>query len=385
MTVLAGAHVVTPAGVIEGGWLRVDGPTIAEVGAGPPPRAGGPRLDGRWVLPGFVDLHVHGGGGASMLTREPDEVVAAAAFHQAHGTTTTLASLVTAPVEVMAAAAAAVATVVERGDTGVVGSHLEGPFLSNARCGAQDPRYVLDPDPDVLAALFTAGRGTVRVVTLAPERPGGLDLVRATVAAGAIAAVGHTDATCAEADAAIAAGASLATHVCNAMRPLHHREPGAAGAALRAPGVVCEVINDGAHLHDAMVATIFAAAGPERVALVTDAIPAAGSGDGLHRLGDRTIEIRDGVARLSPGGALAGSTLTMDVAVRRAVRDVGVSIVAAAAAAATTPARALGLGGTTGSLAAGLAADLAVLDDDLRVVAVMARGRWVHGEAALAG
>jgi N-acetylglucosamine-6-phosphate deacetylase len=383
MVVLSGARVVTPTGVVDDGWLRVEDATIAEVGRGRPPAGAGPRLVGYWVLPGFVDLHVHGGGGASMLAADPDEIAAAAAFHRAHGTTTTLASLVTAPVGVMVAGVGAIATLVERGTTGVVGSHLEGPFLSGARCGAQDPRYVLEPDPAALAALLTAGRGTVRVVTLAPERPGGLDLVRATLAAGAVAAIGHTDATCAEADAAIADGASLATHLCNAMRPIHHREPGAVGAALRAPSVVCEVINDGAHVHDAMVATIFAAAGADRVALITDAIPAAGSSDGVHRLGDRTVEVHDGIARLSPGGALAGSTLTMDVAVRRAVRDVGVPIDVAAAAAATTPARVLGLADRTGSITAGLRADLVVLDDELDVVAVMAAGQWVHGAGAL--
>jgi N-acetylglucosamine-6-phosphate deacetylase len=221
----------------------------------------------------------------------------------------------------------------------------------------------------------------VRVVTVAPEKPGALALVDALSREGVVAAIGHTDATCAEADAAVRAGARLATHLCNGMRPLHHREPGAAGACHRADEVVCEVINDGAHLHDAMVATVFAAAAG-RVALITDAIGAAGTGDGRLLLGDREVDVVDGIARLADGGALAGSTLTMDRAVRRAVRDVGIPIEQVAAAAATTPARVLGIEARTGSITAGRAADLVVLDRDLEVAAVMAGGRWVDGAGA---
>jgi N-acetylglucosamine-6-phosphate deacetylase len=237
---------------------------------------------------------------------------------------------------------------------------------------------MLEPDADVLADLLAAGRGTVRVVTIAPEKPGALSLVDALRRAGVVAAIGHTDATCAEAEAAVRAGVRLATHLCNGMRPLHHREPGAAGACLRAPDVVCEVINDGAHLHDAMVATVFAAAAG-RVALITDAIGATGTVDGRHRLGDLDVEVVDGVARLVDGGALAGSTLTMARAVRRAVRQVGVPIEQAAIAAAATPARVLGLDDRIGSITPGRHADLVVLDADLDVVAVMARGQWVDG------
>lgn len=371
---LTDARVVTPTGVLEAGWVGIESGQITEVGSGAVSETGERHgLGGRWVVPGFIDLHVHGGGGHASLSADPAEILAAAAFHRSHGTTRSLASIVSAPLDEMLAALAAISDAVP----GVIGSHLEGPFLSPTRAGAHDPRHLLPPDPATFERLLDAARGTLRVITIAPELPGGLELVRRAVAAGVVVAVGHSDADHAQASAAFDAGASLVTHLCNAMRPWHHREPGLVGAALARPDVVSELINDGVHLHDATARVVFAAAGPTRIALVTDAIAAAGAGHGESRLGHAAVRISGGVARLADGHTLAGSTLTMDVVFRRAVRELGVPIQDAVMACSTTPARVLGIADHVGSLEAGRAADLLVLGDDLAVEAVMADGRWI--------
>jgi len=379
---LTDAQVVTTSGVLDPGWLRIDEGRIVAVGSGSPPAPAGDRVElgGRWVVPGFIDLHVHGGGGRSMLTDNSAEIQAAAGFHGRHGTTRGLASIVSAPLVEMLAALAAVRDVVRHGPTNgthVIGSHLEGPFLSALRAGAHDPAHLLRPDPSIFDRMLEAADGTLRVITVAPELPGGLDLVRRAVDAGVVVAVGHSDANYADATAAFGAGASLVTHLFNGMRPWHHREPGLVGAAMERRDVVCELINDGIHLHDATARLAFEALGPARIALVTDAIPAAGMGEGGFTLGSAAVSVRDGAVRLGDGETLAGSTLTMDMALRRAVDRLEVPITAAAAAASTTPARVLGIDSSVGSLAAGQEADLVVLSDDLDVEAVMAAGRWI--------
>ncbi|PSK98456.1 N-acetylglucosamine-6-phosphate deacetylase [Murinocardiopsis flavida] len=381
-TVLSGARLVLPDRVVPRGWVRIAGDRIAAMGEGDPPRelaAAHRPLDGATLLPGFVDLHCHGGGGAAFADG-PEAARAAAAFHRAHGTTTLIASLVTGPAETMAAAAAMLAAL--PADIGIAGVHLEGPFLSRARCGAQDPRYLRAPDRGLLADLLTAGAGAVRAVTLAPELGGAFDLIADLRGAGLIAAVGHTDADFDTARGAIDAGARLATHLFNGMAPVAHRAPGAALAALLDDRVVVELINDGAHLHPAVVQTALRTAGPDRAALVTDAMAAAGMPDGGYRLGTQDVVVRAGSAWLADGSSLAGSTLTMDAAVRRTAA-LGVGLRAAAHAAATVPARLLGMADSTGALRPGLRADIAVAGPDLRVRAVIAGGRPVHDPEGL--
>lgn len=378
---LTDARIVAPVGVLESGWLRVSGDRIAGLGPGvpDPDAAGAMSLAGRWLVPGFVDLHVHGGGGSSMLSADPAEIQAAAAFHASHGTTRTMASLVSASLDETLAGLAAVrdaARSTTDGPDTVLGSHLEGPFLNPVRAGAHDPEHLLDPDPATFDRMLAAADGTLRIITLAPELPGGLDLVRRAVDAGVVVALGHSEADRAVAAAAFGAGATLVTHLFNAMPPIDHRAPGLATTALLRPDVTCELINDGVHLHDDTTHLAFAAAGPARVALVTDAIPATGLGDGSHRLGPAEIVIRDGVARLAGSSTLAGSTLTMDAAFRRAAVDLELGPVAASIAASTTPARVLGIDAEAGALAVGRSADLVVLDDEFRVEAVMIRGEW---------
>ncbi|NJP31557.1 N-acetylglucosamine-6-phosphate deacetylase [Micromonospora thermarum] len=368
MTVRVTGKVVTPNGVIRQGCVEINGERITAVAEYPSVR------DGHWVLPGFVDMHTHGGGGHTFTTGEADEAREAAAFHLRHGTTTLLASLVSSPFELMRSATTAYRPLFAEGV--LAGVHFEGPYLSAARCGAQNPDYLRDPSTEELAELIELGGGAVRMVTLAPERDGALEAVKLLTGHGVVAAVGHTDATYDQTRAAVAAGASVATHLFNGMRPVHHREPGPVVALLDAPNVVCELVADGVHLHDGMLAFAAATAGPERAALITDAMAAAGMPDGEYELGGQSVTVADGVARLARDGAIAGSTLTMDAALRHAVAA-GIQIADAARMVATTPARAIGLGDRLGALQTGLRADLVVLDDDLNVVRVMRAGAWL--------
>jgi N-acetylglucosamine-6-phosphate deacetylase len=371
MTILGGARVVTPAGVLESAWIEIIDEQIVRVGSATPPSEA-LDLGGGWLLPGFIDLHVHGGGGHD-FTASPEDMAAGVAFHRRHGTTNTLVSLMAGPVDAMCEQLDWVVALAASRD--VLGAHLEGPFLSSDRCGAQNHRHLLTPDPLVLTKLLSAGQDSVRTVTIAPELPGALDLIEDIASAGAIAAVGHTDATYEQAAAGFAAGARLATHLFNAMGSMSQRAPGPAVAALDA-GAYVEVINDGVHVHEALTRLAFASA-PDRVSLITDAISATGVGDGHYTLGDQDVMVSGGQARLAATSRLAGSTLTMDEAVRRAVRTVGLTIEQASAAASAAPARLLGIDNRCGSIAPGLDADLVLLDDDLSVQRVMVRGRWL--------
>ena len=364
MTEVLRGRVVTPTGVVDDGLVRITDGRISEVGP-----AGTGAASAGWILPGFVDLHVHGGGGHTFTTGDPDEASATVAFHRSHGTTTTLASLVTSSPEHTRQAVAGLAPLVHTGE--LAGVHLEGPYLAPGRCGAHNPAYLRDPDPDEIADLLSLG--VVRVVTIAPELPGALAAIRQLAAHGVVAAIGHTDATYEQTRAAIDEGARLATHLCNAMRPVHHREPGPIVALLDAPEVVCEQIADGVHLHEGMLRHVAHAAGPDRVALVTDAMAAAGMDDGEFDLGGLVVRVRRGVARLSGDGTIAGSTLTIDAAVRTMVHS-GLPVEDAARMAATTPARVLGLDGELGAVAVGLRADLVLLDEELRVTGVLRNG-----------
>jgi N-acetylglucosamine-6-phosphate deacetylase len=285
-----------------------------------------------------------------------------------------LASLVSSPYELMRDATAAYRPLVSDGT--IAGIHFEGPYLSGVRCGAQNPAYLRDPSPTELTELVELGEGAVRMMTIAPELPGAPAAIELLARAGVIAALGHTDASYEQTRAGVLAGATVGTHLCNGMRPVHHREPGPIVALLDSPPVICELIADGFHLHDGMLAFVANAAGPDRAALVTDAMDAAGMPDGRYELGGQEVIVADRVARLARDGSIAGSTLTMDAALRRAV-GAGIPLADACAMAATTPARALGLADEVGALEAGLRADLVVLSPDLQVKRVMRAGSWI--------
>ncbi len=373
---LAGGRVVTPDAVLaDAGVLVVDGVIRQVFGSGgspPEPMDEVVELAGATVLPGFVDLHVHGGGGAG-FDDGAAAIATGLAVHRANGTTRSLISLVTAPPGEMERSIGDAARYAA-GDPTVLGLHLEGPFLSPERRGVHDPAALQRPDPVLLDLLLAAGRGAVRVLTLAPELTGGMDLLRRAVDAGAHVAVGHSDAGYDVALQAFSAGADLVTHAFNGMRPMHHRDPAIVGAAMDA-GVVLEAINDGVHLHEATVRLLRAVA-PGRVALITDAMAATGAGDGSYHLGAFPVEVTGGQARLADG-TIAGSTLTMAVAVQRAVQLVGMPLVEAANAASLVPARYLGVDDRYGSIRPGRAADLVITGANLEVLAVMVDGRWL--------
>jgi N-acetylglucosamine-6-phosphate deacetylase len=373
MTVLTGARVVTPAGTLDDGWVQVDASTgrIDGVGRGEPPVGERAAVSG-WLLPGFIDVHVHGGGGHD-FTASADDLAGGIAFHRRHGTTGTVVSLMAGPVDAMCEQLGWVSELAR--DGAVLGAHLEGPFLAPGRCGAQNPAHLLAPDLPMFGKLVDAGQGAVRTITVAPELDGAGALIGEAAAAGVIAAVGHTAATYEQAMAGFAAGARLATHLFNAMGPIGQRAPGPAVAALDA-GAYLELINDGVHVHESLV-RLTARLAADRLVLITDSISAAGMSDGHYRLGDRDVHVTGGRAQLEPGGQLAGSTLTMAAAVRHAVHGVGLSIELAAAAAATNPAALLGLSAERGAITTGLRADLVLLDEQLTVQRVMVGGSWI--------
>jgi N-acetylglucosamine-6-phosphate deacetylase len=374
VTTYMARRVVTPEEVIENGWFQVIDDRFGTVGS----RGKGMPADGQppvdlgdvTVVPGFVDIHTHGGGGATYSTTDPEEVRRAAAFHARHGTTTTMASLVTASLDILSDQIACLADLVTDGVIG--GVHLEGPFLSKARCGAHDPKLLRDPEPaDVERLLHDA----VRMVTIAPELPGGLAAIRQVVEAGRVAALGHTDATYEQMVEGADAGATVATHLFNGMRPFHHRDPGPAGAAINDDRLLLEVINDGFHLNPQTVRMALRAAGTDRVALITDAMVATGLSDGRYKIGELDVDVVNGEARLTtPERSIAGSTLTMDVAFANAV-NAGVSLLDASKMASTTPANAFGW--YVGTIEPLCFADAVVLGPDLDVQKVMKRGEWL--------
>lgn len=352
------------------GHLRVDGDRITVVGTGPAAEAVDEHLDGI-VIPGYVDVHVHGGGGASFITEDPGEARQVLAAHRRHGVTTTIASLVAAAVPDLKRQVACLAGLVEAGE--LAGIHLEGPWLSEAYHGAHSAELLIDPDPAVVVELLEAGRGTIRMVTIAPERAGGLATIRLLAQRGVVASLGHTNADFDTAAAAVGAGATGATHLFNAMAPLRHREPGPVLALMRDPSVYLELILDGLHVHPELVYFVMDTE-RGRAVLVTDAMAAAAAGDGDYQLGEAPVQVRGGVAKVAGTDTIAGSTLTLDRAVRNAVAA-GVPLVAAVRAATATPADYLQLAGV-GRIEAGGYADVVVLSDELFVQRVLYRGVW---------
>ncbi|MFE3603680.1 N-acetylglucosamine-6-phosphate deacetylase [Streptomyces sp. NPDC059096] len=371
-TVLTGARVVLPTGTVDGGRVIVQDGRIA---GHAPADAATLDLTGHWLVPGFVDLHNHGGGGASFTSGSVDDVLKGIRTHREHGTTTLVASAVTGEMDFLAQRAGLLSELVEQGD--LAGIHFEGPFISPCRKGAHSEALLRDPDPAEVRKLIDAARGTARMVTLATELPGGIDSVRLLAEHGVIAAIGHTDATYEQTVEAIAAGATVATHLFNAMPPLGHRAPGPIAALLEDERVTVELINDGTHLHPAALELAFHRAGADRVAFVTDAMDAAGFGDGRYQLGPLAVDVTDGVARLVDGGSIAGSTLTQDTAFRRAATVDRLPVEDIVRAISANPAKLLGAYDRIGSLEPGKDADAVVLDADFALKGVLHKGEWV--------
>ena len=372
-TLFHGARKLDAHGQVDDFWMLVRGDTIESVGSGKqhPEADDLVDVDGHWFVPGFVDIHAHGGGGHS-FDDGGAEISAALDAHRAHGTTRSVISLVANPVAQLRASLGVIAELAAA-DPLVLGSHLEGPFLSSDRRGAHNPQFLLDPLPWAVEELLGSARGTLRQITLAPEREGALEAIDVLVENGVTVAVGHTDAGLDLTREAFDRGARVLTHVFNAMPGIHHRAPGPVIAAFEDERVTIELILDGLHVHPDVAGMVFRSA-PGRVALVTDAMAAAASKDGDYRLGSLNVTVRDGLAVLSGTSTIAGSTLTQDAALRCAIESVGVSPQDAVAALTTTPATALGYGNRFGYLAPGFAADAVRLDHSWQVTDVWAAG-----------
>jgi len=368
-------QIVTQDGTLEDGALTVgDNGAIAEVSPKrtSPPRSGDINASGWLVLPGFVDVHVHGGGGADFMHGIVDAVRQVARTHAKYGTTSLLATTLTASRDATDAAIRAARVVIDAGpgagEARVLGVHLEGPYICAAKRGAQPEAFIRPPDADELRHWITLSGETVRRITLAPEMDGAEAVIRLARSQSITASLGHTNATAAEAEAAISWGATGATHVFNAMPPLHHRQPGAAGAALARPEIVCEIIADGVHLHPLIVGLVVAAKGPAGAVLITDAISGAAMPDGEYELGGQTVFVQDGTAAFADG-TLAGSILTMNQAFTNVRRFAGVTLPEAARLSSGNALRQLGLSGKMGAIAPGMAADLVILHPETGEVA----------------
>jgi N-acetylglucosamine-6-phosphate deacetylase len=335
---------------------------------------------GRIVVPGFVDVHIHGAGGRDVMegTRESLEIITATVA--ARGTTSLVATTVTASEKETLDSVAGIAHFIlntsqyptRELSAEILGIHLEGPFISPARRGVHPAKWIVPPSLELLAQLLREARGTAQILTLAPELPGALELIAAARQAGLVVSLGHTDATYEQAQAAIEAGASHAAHVFNAMRPFSHRGTGVIGAVLTSPKVSAELIADGVHVDEAAMRMLIDLKTPERVILVSDGMSATGMPDGKYQLGMFEVKVSAGVAR-NAEGKLAGSTLTLDRALRNMVA-LGVPLSSALCMVSANPARQVGLGARKGVLAPGADADLVFLDYKLEVSGVMTRG-----------
>jgi N-acetylglucosamine-6-phosphate deacetylase len=387
-TVIHAGTILTPDEQINDAVILVEGGRIAALGHRDEIRVPADAVDyvaaEMTVVPGFVDVHIHGAGGHDVMEGTTLALDRIAATVARHGTTSLVATTVTASIEDTCHSLEGIAHYIRsqaqlheiqedaRLAAEFVGIHLEGPFISHARRGVHPPDTIAPPSRATLQKFLEAADGLVKIVTIAPEIPGAGELIEYAVAAKIVAAIGHTDADYDQARAAIQAGARHAVHMFNAMRPFSHRDPGVVGAILTDPEVTAEIIADGVHVAGPAIQVLLGCKGFDAVLLVSDGIAATGMHDGKFRLGNFEVTVKDGVARNSEG-KLAGSTLTLDRALRYLVA-IGVPLQEAVRMATVLPARRLGLAGKKGIIAVGADADLVALTPDLRVAGVMTRG-----------
>ncbi|MBI1885140.1 MAG: N-acetylglucosamine-6-phosphate deacetylase [Chloroflexi bacterium] len=378
---LTGARILTPDEEIPAGNVIIEDGRIVAVGADvpPPPGARVQAVANLTLAPGFIDTHVHGGGGFSLATDDPEEVRRYARWAVSKGVTSFLATVCAASheegLDFLRTAAGVVGPI--GGGAELLGVHLEGPFVSPQRLGALPEGWARPPNvPDLRAYLEAAG-SHLRVITLAPELPGAPGVIEAALARGVAVSMGHSDATYEEGGQAIAAGVRRATHVFNALRPFHQREPGIVGAVLESPDVTAEVIADGVHVHPAAIQLLLKAKGPERVALVTDGAPPAGLSQGSFSIGGKQARLGEGRVVLEDG-TLAGSAATMDDCVRNVVRRGVATMADAVRMASAVPAASLGCGERKGRIAPGYDADIVALDEGLEVTMTWVRGEIVY-------
>jgi N-acetylglucosamine-6-phosphate deacetylase len=373
---IKGGLVVFPDRVISGDIL-IRGEKIARIGPNLVASKGKIlEAAGLYIGPGFIDTHVNGGCGRSFMECTEEAFRVALNFHLSNGTTGLLPTAVAAPLGRMREFLKLV-NKFQEGNPLVLGAHLNGPFVSLIKCGAMASEFILDPSQKKFRKLVKGLEETVRVVTLAPEENGAQGLIQEIMKIGAIPSLGHSDATYDQARLAIANGVRHFTHIFNAMRELHHREPGAVGAALDSDGVTMELIVDGLHVHPAAVRLLIKLKGPDSVLLITDAISATGAPDGEYCLGNVPVLVNGGLPRTKTG-AFAGSTLTLNRAVKNLIKFTGIPLPAAIRTATLNPARLLGISRSKGSLETGKDADIAVFDAEFNVLATIAAGKILY-------
>ncbi|MDV2685549.1 N-acetylglucosamine-6-phosphate deacetylase [Alkalihalophilus lindianensis] len=333
------------------------------------------------LLPGFIDLHIHGANGSDIMDNSVDALKSIAEFLPKEGTTSFLATTITQSDELIESALKQAAAFVEmEGQTphaDMIGIHLEGPFISNKRAGAQPIMHIKDPDIDLFLTWQNQSGHLIKLVTMAPEQKNGLTFLEEVQKRGVVTSIGHSDATYAEVQEAINKGLTHVTHLYNGMRGLHHREPGVAGATLSHSELVAEMIVDGVHIHPSVVNSTFKAKGANELILITDAMRAKGLGEGDYDLGGQQVSVVDGKALLEDG-TLAGSILTMDEAVRNMMKYTGCSLRDIAKMTAENPAKQLGIWNKVGSIAVGKMADLVLLDENHKVVLTICKGKIAY-------
>jgi N-acetylglucosamine-6-phosphate deacetylase len=381
MILITHAHLYTPTVKLYPAWMLVEDSQIHSYGEGTPPQPppGGDTqvIDARGghLLPGFIDIHVHGAMGHELMDASPEGLRLMARFYAQHGVTSFLPSTWAAPHEQTWRAlemASGMIGPVENGAT-ILGVHMEGPYLNAAKCGAQEPAAIRRADPYEARAYLDTG--IVRYLSLAPEFPENHWLIEECVRRGIAIALGHTEATYDQVKEAVIRGVRSVTHTFNAMVGLSHRQPGTVGAALTIPELSCELIADNIHIHPAVMKLLVNAKTPAGVILITDAMRGAGLPDGDYQIDQRTVTVRDGAVRL-PDGTLAGSTLTIDRALRNILTATGRPLEEIWPMTSQNAARLLGLG-TKGSLEPGKDADLVILDNELKVATTIVGGKVV--------
>ena len=388
--ILAGT-IYTPTEAIENGVILIDGHRITKVGQKEevkiPSTATVIDNQDRIVVPGFIDMHIHGAAGHDLMEGTAEAISAAGTFLARHGTTSYLATTVTATLDRTLHAARNLCDLIHASQSShgatdkiagaqPVGIHFEGPFLNAKKRGAHPVSQIRKPSVEIAEKILDAANDTARLFTLAPELEGALTVLEYVRGRGLKVGLGHSNATFEEAERAIAAGASHAVHVYNAMRPFAHRDSGIIGAILTDDRVTAELICDGVHVEASAVRLLVRSKGLSRIILVSDSSSGAGMPDGNYRLGNFTVHVAGGVCRTVEGN-LAGSTITLDAAVRNLATFTGFTYQECLACATLNPARLLGLEKQKGVITAGADADLAILDRDYYVTQTYVRGRPV--------
>lgn len=380
MLLVENANLIVPQQPPRLGWLLTEGQRIGAIGFDePPPAPQAKRIDaqGQYLLPGFIDIHVHGGAGHEAMDATPRALQALATFYAQHGVTGFLATTWTDSRERIDAAVATIAACQGPQPQGatLLGAHLEGPYLNAEKCGAQSTRHIRRANLREAATWLDSG--CVRLVALAPEFAENQALIAACVQRGVAVSAAHTNATYADMCRAVEQGLRLTTHTFNAMTGLHHREPGVVGAALSIPELCCELIADTIHVHPAVVNILYRAKGAQGIILITDAIRGAGMPDGDYRVDERTITVRQGMATLADG-TLAGSIITMNRAVFYLMQATGEPLEAIWQTTSHNAARIIGVSQRKGSLEVGKDADLVLVNDKVDVFLTVAEGRIVY-------